>query len=87
MGWFTGIAIYLTIWWTVLFAVLPLGVISHSEAGIDPGDGTDPGSPVDPKLKKKFITTTWISAVLFAILWVVLTFHLFNLPNLPRDFG
>ena len=87
MGWFSGIAIYLTIWWTVLFAILPLGVVSHAEAGLDLGDGGDPGAPVDPKLKKKFITTTWISAVLFAILWVGLTFHLFHLPDFPRKFG
>jgi predicted secreted protein len=87
MGWFSGIAIYLTIWWTVLFAVLPLGVVSHAEAGIDLGDGGDPGAPVDPKLKKKFITTTLVSTVLFAILWAGLTFHLFHLPDLPRKFG
>ncbi|HEX5379176.1 MAG TPA: DUF1467 family protein [Phenylobacterium sp.] len=87
MTWFTGIAIYLTIWWTVLFAVLPLGVVSHAEAGINRGDGADPGSPVDPKLKRKFITTTWISAVLFAILWAGLTFHLFHLPDLHHKWG
>ena len=34
---FTAVAIYLTIWWTVLFVVLPLGVTSHAEAGIDRG--------------------------------------------------
>ena len=80
---FATIAIYLTIWWTVLFAVLPFGVISHAEAGIDKGDGGDPGAPVDPKLKKKFLTTTWISTVLFAILWTVIHFHLVSLPNFP----
>jgi len=84
MGWFTGIAIYLTIWWTALFAILPLGVTSHAEAGIDPGDGGDPGAPVNPNLKRKFITTTWVSAVLFAILWVVLKFHLVTLPPMAR---
>ncbi len=83
MSWFTGVCIYLTIWWTVLFAVLPLGVTSHAEAGIDLGDGGDPGAPVDPKLKKKFLTTTWISAVLFVLLWLTLHFHLITLPNLP----
>ena len=83
MSWFTWVAIYLTIWWTVLFAVLPLGVISHAEAGIDKGDGGDPGAPVDPKLKRKFFTTTWVSGVLFVILWVVLHFHLVHLPPLP----
>ena len=84
---FTGFAIYLTIWWTVLFAVLPLGVVSHAEAGIDKGDGGDPGAPVDPKLKKKFTTTTWVSAVLFVILWVVIHFKLIPLPNLPSGLG
>ena len=83
MSWFTGVCIYLTIWWTVLFAVLPLGVVSHAEAGIDLGDGGDPGAPVDPKLKRKFITTSWISAILFAILWLALRFHLVTLPSLP----
>ena len=80
---FTGVAIFLTIWWTVLFAVLPIGVVSHAEAGIDKGDGGDPGAPVDPKLKRKFFTTTWISAVLFGVLMLVLHFHLLPLPNLP----
>ena len=87
MGWFSGAAIYLTIWWTVLFAVLPLGVISHAEAGIDKGDGGDPGAPVDPKLKKKFITTTLISAGLFAILWAVLKFHLIHIGAFPGHGG
>jgi predicted secreted protein len=80
---FTAVAIYLTIWWTVLFAILPLGVVTHAEAGIDKGDGGDPGAPVDPKLKRKFITTTWVSALVFAGLWLVLHFHLIKLPSLP----
>lgn len=87
MGWFTGVAIYITIWWTVLFAILPLGVVSHAEAGIDRGDGTDPGSPVDPKLKKKFFTTTWVSAILFGLLWACMAFHWVHLPDLPRQWG
>ena len=41
--------IYLTIWWTVLFAVLPLGVRSHAEEGIAVPGGGDPGSPVEPQ--------------------------------------
>ena len=77
----TGIALYLTIWWTVLFAVLPLGARSHAEAGIPVPGGGDPASPVNPNLKRKFITTTWVSAILFAILWVVLEFHLVHLPS------
>jgi predicted secreted protein len=83
MSLFTSICVYLTIWWTVLFAVLPWGVQSHAEAGIDPGDGGDPGAPVDPKLKRKFITTSWVSAIVFAILWLAIRFHWVALPNIP----
>ena len=86
MSWFTGVAIYLTIWWTVLFAVLPWGVQSHYEAGIDKGDGGDPAAPVDPKLKQKFLTTTWISAVLFAVIFAVVQFGLVKLPALPSGY-
>jgi predicted secreted protein len=82
MGVGTGVAIYLTLWWTVLFAVLPLGVVSHAEAGIDKGDGGDPGAPVDPKLKRKFITTTWVSGLIFAVIWLVVHFGLIDLPRL-----
>ena len=75
MGWATGIAIYLTIWWTVLFAILPIGVTTYAEAGIKVTDGGDPGAPVNPNLKRKFITTTWVSAVLLGVVWALIHFH------------
>lgn len=81
-GPFTLVAIYLTIWWTVLFAILPLGTQTRAEAGL-PNDGSDPGAPVDPKLKRKFITTSWVSALIFAALWLVVHFRLVNLEGLP----
>lgn len=73
-----GIAIYLTIWWTTLFAVLPLGVRSHAEEGIPVPGGGDPASPVNPNLKRKFFTTTWIASLVFAVVWAVMFFHLIN---------
>ncbi len=82
---FTGIAIYFTIWWTVLFSVLPIGVTTHAEAGIDKGDGGDPGAPVDPKLKKKFITTTIVSTILWVILFLIIHFKLITLPPVPAS--
>ena len=82
---FTAVAVYLTIWWTVLFAVLPIGVQSHAEAGIDKGDGGDPGAPVDPKLKKKFITTTIVSTILWVILFLIIHFKLITLPPVPAS--
>ncbi|PLR21027.1 DUF1467 domain-containing protein [Caulobacter zeae] len=86
MGPITSVAIFLTIWWTVLFAVLPLGVRSYHEMGIEPPPGADPGAPVNPNLKRKFFTTTWITAVLFSILWLVVKFQLVSLPDLPSTY-
>ena len=86
MGVTTAIATYLIIWWVVLFAILTLGTISHAEAGIDKGDGGDPGAPVDPKLKRKFITTTWVSAIVFVIVWAVIWSGVIPMPTGPSNF-
>ncbi|MBI1406913.1 MAG: DUF1467 family protein [Caulobacter sp.] len=86
MGPMTAAAVYLTLWWTVLFAVLPLGSKSYAESGIKVTDGGDPGAPVNPNLKKKFITTTWVSFVVWAILMLVIQFGLIPLPSLPRGY-
>ena len=74
----TIIFIYLMIWWVTLFTILPLGVRSHWEEGIETPGGGDPSSPVDPKLKRKFFTTSWVSAP--AILRCAI--HLVHLPRL-----
>ena len=78
------IAVYLTIWWTTLFAILPLGVRSHAEMGVPVPGGGDPGSPVNPNLKRKFITTSWVSALIFAAFWLGVHFHLIGLPEFSR---
>ena len=61
-------ALFITIWWTVLFAVLPFGVRSqHEEGPVQPGH--DPGAPVRPMLVKKALWTTLIAAVIFAAVY------------------
>jgi predicted secreted protein len=77
--------VYLVVWWTVLFAVLPLGVRSHHEEGIDVPGGGEPASPVNPNLVRKFITTTWVSAVVLALIWAVLHFGWIRLPEYPKS--
>jgi predicted secreted protein len=68
-----SIALFITIWWTVLFAVLPFGVRSqHEEGGIV--SGTDPGAPVRPRLLAKALWTTLISAVIFAGLFAYIQY-------------
>jgi predicted secreted protein len=62
-----AMAIFMTIWFIVLFAVLPYGIRSQHETG-DITPGTDPGAPVAPRLLAKFTWTTLISGVIFAVL-------------------
>ncbi len=54
MGWATGVMVYLVIWWTVLFMVLPLGVRRVE----NPGRGEEQGAPERPDLVRKAIITT-----------------------------
>jgi predicted secreted protein len=64
-----GLAIFFTMWWIVLFSVLPFGVRSqHEDANVTPG--TDPGAPVAPRLLLKAAITTAVTCVLFAALWL-----------------
>ena len=50
-------AIYFIVWWTTLFAVLPLGVQSQHE-GPDRAEGTDPGAPLNPHMRRKVLLTS-----------------------------
>ena len=62
----TAFAIYFVLWWVVLFAVLPFGVRSQIEDG-EATEGTDPGAPTLPRMGRKLLWTTLVSAVLFGI--------------------
>lgn len=57
--------IYLLIWWTMLFVVLPLGVERNTDVHL----GHDPGAPKDPQLKKKLVLNTLLSAMVLAVIW------------------
>lgn len=59
-----AIVIYLTIWWIVLFAVLPWGVRTQSETG-ETVRGSEPGAPTAPRLLVKAAWTTALSFLVF----------------------
>ena len=62
MSWATGLMVYLVIWWTILFTVLPLGVRRVE----NPGRGQDPGAPErPPEILRKAIITSLVAAVLW----------------------
>ena len=86
MGIGSYVAIYLVVWWTVLFAILPLGNKTYAEMGEPVPGGGDPGAPMNPNLRRKFFTTTWVAALLFAVVWLVIRFGLIELPSLPSGY-
>lgn len=69
MGPVSGIVVYLLVWWTVLFAVLPWGVKQPEKP-----EGFVGGAPVNPNLKKKLLATTLISA----IIWCIIAYMIHN---------
>ena len=76
----TGLAIiYIIIWWIIFFAILPIDVERNKVVKIK---GEDPGSPENPKMLKKFIYCTFITTVLFIIIFLLMKFEYLNLRNI-----
>jgi predicted secreted protein len=62
MNWFTGIVLFVVIWWTALFAVLPIGTKPVAE----PDDKSGwRGAPEHPRLLRKVIVTTVVTCILW----------------------
>jgi predicted secreted protein len=76
-----AIAIYFIIWWTVLFAVLPIGVRTQGEEGVVV-PGTPESAPAVPRLLRVVLLTTVISALVFAALWALIRYGIIDLKTL-----
>ena len=73
-----AIAIYVVIWWTVLFAILPIGVRTQGEDGaIVPG--TPESAPTRPRLVRVVLLTTIVSGLVFAGLWAAVRYNVVDL--------
>ena len=79
MGWFPSLVTFLILWWTVLFAVLPLGA-READAGATPG--ADAGAPAHANMPRKFLLTTGIAFALWLVVFLVVTFNLISLDDL-----
>jgi predicted secreted protein len=86
MNWFTGVVLYLLIWWTALFAVLPFGTQPVAEA--DAASGWR-GAPARPRLLAKVLATSVVAAVLWGIAYLLITSDWISFRSgwlaLPRD--
>lgn len=64
--------VFVVAWWIVFFAVLPIGVQSQEESG-EVVEGSEPGAPAAPMLRKKAIWATIGGAGLTAVAAVVIS--------------
>lgn len=70
MNWFTGIVVFVIIWWTALFAVLPIGTRPVQQADANSGWR---GAPERPRLLMKVIVTTIVAGVLWTGAYMLIT--------------
>ena len=70
MGWFTGVVLYVLIWWVSLFIVLPFGTQPVAEA--DAATGWR-GAPARPRMLRKVIATTLLAAVIWGICYALIS--------------
>jgi predicted secreted protein len=64
MNWFTGVVLYVLIWWTSLFLVLPFGTRPVPEP--DAATGWR-GAPASPRLWLKIGATTVLAAAIWGV--------------------
>ncbi|MBI3710283.1 MAG: DUF1467 family protein [Proteobacteria bacterium] len=67
MGWASGIALYVIIWWTVIFTVLPWGATPPAE----PGRGHATSAPERPRIAFKALITTGIASVIWLAIYLI----------------
>ena len=76
-----GIIIYANLWMIILFMVLPFGVRNQIDSP-NFQKGTDPGAPVESKMKKKIFITTLITTVIFSLIFALDKLDLFYIRKL-----
>ena len=74
-----SIVVYVIIWWIVFFSVLPIGIKHNEKPFKSDLEGVDPGAPKNPNILKKFLYTTMITTVIFAVIYYIVVSGHFNL--------
>jgi len=83
MGWVTGIAVYVIIWFLALFTVLPW----RAERSSNPQPGTIESAPDNPRLLLKFGITTVLAALLWLGLDVLIESDLLSFREMAKGLG
>jgi predicted secreted protein len=77
----THIVVFTISWWLVLFMVLPFGVQSAEEEGVEREPGTDGGAPHNPRIFRKMLITTAIATVIWLTYWMIVKYDIITLED------
>ncbi|HEY9093127.1 DUF1467 family protein [Parasphingorhabdus sp.] len=69
MAWTSIIAIYSLFWVLSAFIILPFGIKSHTEAGVEMVKGQADGAPVNFRPLRTILLTTVLATVLFLLFY------------------
>ena len=78
---FTGIIVFLMIFWLVLFLVLPWG----NRAPASPETGMAGSAPKNPRIKQKFLITFVLSLVIWGIVALLIHFEVVDFYEISRQ--
>ncbi len=68
INWFTAFILYVLIWWTALFAVLPIGTRPVADA--DPATGWR-GAPEHARMGRKLLITTIVTTLIWGVFMAI----------------
>ena len=80
MNFVSGLLLYVSLWWVVIFMVLPLGVRQDR----NPPKGGAPGAPQKSDIKKKLFWTTVLTTLLWGALYGLMAYNQVTLRTLIR---
>lgn len=86
MGFLAGLVTYVMIWWVVIFSVLPWGNRASMEQDGGQQVGNTASAPQNPNLKKKFLITTLISALVWVGIFILVEMDIIDFRLLSQDF-
>lgn len=76
-----GIVVFIMIWWTVLFAILPWGNRQPEQAEA----GMAHGAPANPNIMRKFMVTTVITILLWWLVYALMEYKVIDFREAARE--
>ncbi len=78
---FTGVILYIMIYWLMLFAVLPFGNKPVEE--VEMGNATS--APANPRMKIKFLVTAGVAGAIWVAVFLMIHFDVIDFYDIAEQ--